>query len=315
MGGPQLLLSATMSSRRVLVFGATGTQGFAVANLLISQGWKVNALSRNLGSGKAKELISIGANMTQGDWNDTDAIASAMTDCDALFLNLTPTFQDMGREAPLTKHILGIAAKEGVQHVVYSSAFARRGDRDLGLVTQAQKGKAAVEAVIQGYSVGRWTILRPGWFMDNFLAPKVAYQHVGVVETGIFNVGFKRDTLMPLTDHADIAAFAVAAMGDPSRFHGQSITLASELLRAEVAFEKLASVAGRNLKTMYMVDEVVEAAMEKNPLIASHITVQTMAQEVDMEELRGWKVPLSSFDEFLQREKDRVRETYRVDAQ
>jgi uncharacterized protein YbjT (DUF2867 family) len=304
-----------MSSRRVLVFGATGTQGFAVANLLISQGWEVNALSRDLGSDKAKDLVFIGVNLTQGDWNDRTAIASAMTECSAIFLNLTPTFQDMGCEAPLAKDILEIAAEVGVQHVVYSSAFARRGDRDLGIATQAQKAKAAVEEVVQGYSVGHWTVLRPGWFMENFLAPKVAYQHVGVEDTGIFNIGFEKDTLMPLIDQVDIAKFAVAAMKDPSRFHRKTITLASELLPAQVAFKKLALVAGRNLKTVYMSEQEVEAAMKKNPLMASHLLVRTMAQVIVMEELKGWKISLSSFDEFLEREKDRVRQTYRVDAQ
>ena len=59
-----------MTSGPVLVFGATGTQGGAVARELLARGVPVQALVRHPGSERAKLLAEQGAQLVVGDLDD-----------------------------------------------------------------------------------------------------------------------------------------------------------------------------------------------------------------------------------------------------
>ena len=63
----------------ILVFGATGTQGGAVARQLLTNGYKVRALVRNPDSEKAQTLARLGAELVQGNFDIPDSIKSAIT--------------------------------------------------------------------------------------------------------------------------------------------------------------------------------------------------------------------------------------------
>src|SRR4051812_5107019 len=72
-------------SRTVLVFGATGQQGGAVASALLSDGWSVRALVRNPSAEKAKELASFGASLVAGDLADPSSVRAAMKGVHGVF--------------------------------------------------------------------------------------------------------------------------------------------------------------------------------------------------------------------------------------
>ncbi|MFN5304822.1 MAG: NmrA family NAD(P)-binding protein, partial [Pseudanabaena sp.] len=55
------MLKPTNDNRRILVVGATGKQGGAVARHLLKNGFKVRALTRNAESPAAKRLTEQGA--------------------------------------------------------------------------------------------------------------------------------------------------------------------------------------------------------------------------------------------------------------
>ncbi len=72
-------ISKTTSENVILVFGATGQQGGAVASALLADGWSVRALVRDLKAPKARETASLNIEVVQGDFNDEASIRSAMT--------------------------------------------------------------------------------------------------------------------------------------------------------------------------------------------------------------------------------------------
>jgi uncharacterized protein YbjT (DUF2867 family) len=53
--------------RTIVVTGATGLQGGAVTRRLLTNGWRVRALTRNTKSEKARALSDLGAEVVQGD--------------------------------------------------------------------------------------------------------------------------------------------------------------------------------------------------------------------------------------------------------
>ena len=58
---------AASGSRTIVVTGATGLQGGAVARRLLEDGWQVRGLTRNPASEQARDLRALGAEVVQGD--------------------------------------------------------------------------------------------------------------------------------------------------------------------------------------------------------------------------------------------------------
>src|SRR6266705_2804110 len=75
-----------MSAKRILVTGATGQQGGAVARqLLKQQGFAVRALTRDPAKPAAKLLAQQGAEVIRGDLDDTATIKLALEGAHGVF--------------------------------------------------------------------------------------------------------------------------------------------------------------------------------------------------------------------------------------
>jgi uncharacterized protein YbjT (DUF2867 family) len=74
----------------VLVTGATGQQGGALARLLLANGRQVRALTRKADSPAATDLRSRGAELAIGDFEDRASLKRAMRGVDAIYLMATP---------------------------------------------------------------------------------------------------------------------------------------------------------------------------------------------------------------------------------
>ena len=61
------------SKRSILVTGATGQQGGAVARALLSRGYRVKVLTRKPDSDAARQLASAGAVVVAGDLSKIEA--------------------------------------------------------------------------------------------------------------------------------------------------------------------------------------------------------------------------------------------------
>jgi uncharacterized protein YbjT (DUF2867 family) len=107
--------------RKILVTGATGQQGGALARILLQKKHKVFALTRNTESPVAQNLRDKGANIIKGDLDDSDSLYQAVNDVESIFLMGTP-FED-GTEGEIRrgKQMADIAKDKNIEHLVYSS--------------------------------------------------------------------------------------------------------------------------------------------------------------------------------------------------
>jgi len=74
----------------VLVSGATGLHGGAVARALLAAGRRVRALTRDRGGERSRQLAELGAELVVGDLLDTGALTAAMHGASAVYAVTTP---------------------------------------------------------------------------------------------------------------------------------------------------------------------------------------------------------------------------------
>ncbi|KAE8384888.1 hypothetical protein BDV23DRAFT_165974 [Aspergillus alliaceus] len=304
-------------SSTFFVCGATGTQGGAVTNHLLKHGAKVHAITRNIDTPASQSLQSRGVSLTQGTFDNPEIIKQSMKGCTAVFLNLMPNLQGPNTEMQQAENILSAAKAAGVNHVIYSSGFSVNEPQRMKhwdpntIVAGFLLNKQAIEKKVRTYGFEYWTILRPGNFMSNYLQPLVR-MYPGFVETGVWTTALLPETQLPMVDPNNIGAFGAAAILDPVRFHGKEIEIASEFLHVQDVTEALSRATGRELKVAFLSQKEVEKQAAQNPFIGGQLLARDMAQYVDLENVRAWGLPLGTFREFLEREKDGVKATWSV---
>ncbi|PTB41772.1 hypothetical protein M441DRAFT_26939 [Trichoderma asperellum CBS 433.97] len=307
-----------MAQPKVFVCGVTGTQGGAVARSLRSQNVAVTALARDPSSPQAQAIKALGVELFPGNFDDSSALARALAGCTAAFLNFSPDFNDWTAELRWAKSIIASARNAGAKHILYSSGFAVNAPEKLqywdpnSVMAIVLLSKQSIEKEVRGAGFDYWTILRPGNFMANYLPPKVM-MYGDFPQSGVWHTALLKETKLPMIDEDTIGRFTSAAILNPTKFTGQEIEIADELLGPEQILEELSATAGRQLKAEYMSDAVIEEK-KSNPFILGQFAMRDMVQFVDMEKVKSWGVPLSSFNAYLQREKDHIKETYQQAA-
>ena len=142
--------------------------------------------------------------------------------------------------------------------------------------------------------------------MSNLIAPSAAFMFPDLGAKHEFISSFTEDTRLPLIDPYDIGAFAKAAFEDPEKFHGKEIGLAGENLGVREIVGEMERVSGKEIKVVWRDEEETERLNGRDIFVTSQVLSRDLAGLVDVEDIRGWGVPLTSFAEFVEKHKDKV---------
>src|SRR6478672_12757858 len=128
-------------SMLVLVTGATGKQGGAVVEALLTRGHQVRALTRIAVSPAANRLREQGVEIAVGNFTDHDSLVRAARGVDAVYAMSTPYEQGAEKETAQGITLTEAVKAAGVDHFIYSSVASA--DRATGI--PHFDGKYAVE--------------------------------------------------------------------------------------------------------------------------------------------------------------------------
>jgi uncharacterized protein YbjT (DUF2867 family) len=235
-------------SKLILVTGATGQQGGAVATALLAKEQKVRVMSRT--PEKASALAKAGAEVVKGNLTNPSDLQTALRGVDGVFAMSTPF--EAGMEAEVRQGImLADAAKQaGITHYVYTSVGSAH--RNTGIPHFESKWK--VEQHIRQIGLPA-TILRPVWFMENFTTfAKPSAQ-------GVLMLPMKPARKLAMIALKDIGEFGAAAFLRPTDFLGQAIDLAGDDLTMPETAALLTTAMGRPIHFEEFQMEQAEAAM------------------------------------------------------
>ncbi|KAI0965890.1 hypothetical protein F4678DRAFT_310453 [Xylaria arbuscula] len=294
----------------IFIVGVTGTLGKALALDLRNIEWNVHATVRDPSAPAAKTLEAAGVKLFPGDWDDEKALKDGLAGCDGLFLNLMPSFADWDANVRQGKSIVTIAKAAGVKHAIYAAGNSASQYVDANSMVSILLGKKKlIGEAVRTAGFDAYTFVRPSAFMANWLAPKVA-MYRGLAETGTFQTALRPDTVMPLVDEHDVAAFSIAVFRDPAKFNGLDLPVASQSLTTEEILKLLSEATGLHLKANYLPEEEIAARIKNEPLLDGQLNSRALHELYDLEEIKKWGIPLHTFQEFLEREKADLQATY-----
>ena len=179
---------------KTLVIGGTGNVGGGVVTELLKRGAEVRALARE--QPEAGKLPA-GVEVAIGDLLDPVSVEAAMQGVDKLFL-LNAVVAD-----ELTQALIAydVAKRIGLRHVTYLSVFKVDQFRDVPHFAS----KLAVENALREFGV-QYTILRPGYYIQNDLNLKSALTGPGIYPMPIGTAG------IAAADTRDIAEAAAISL-------------------------------------------------------------------------------------------------------
>ncbi len=226
-----------MSNKRsVLVTGATGQQGGAVAHALLSREHRVKALTRKPDSDAARRLASAGAEIVVGDLGDAASIAKAANSVDTMYL--MGNGYEAGVEEEIRQGIIAADAAKaaGVGHLIYSSVA----DADKKTGIPHFESKYLVEKHVAELGIP-YTISAPVAFMENFVAP----WSIGGLSQGTHAFAMPPKRVLQLVALADIGAFVAALVERREQAFGKRFDFAGDELSGEEQAKILSQAIGR----------------------------------------------------------------------
>ncbi|MDQ7907174.1 NmrA/HSCARG family protein [Phytohabitans sp. ZYX-F-186] len=295
----------------VLVIGATGQQGGATARALLAAGASVRALVRNPASDRARAVEALGARLVAGDLRDRDSVFRAAEGVRAVFSVQMPEMSESGidfdGELSQAVNLIDGAMAAGVPHFVHTSVsgagqqagFPGWAEGRWAPLEPYYAAKAGIQDRVREAGFKHWTLVKPGFFMENFL-PSAAYLLPRGVEGGLATV-LKPQTRLSLVAVDDIGTTAAAAIAAPHRFDGVELELASDYLTLTDIAKTLSRALGTELTAPDMTEEEAIAAGMPAWAGLSHELMNVAGQPARPEYARALDIPLTPFAEWVTR--------------
>lgn len=227
-------------TRNVLVTGATGKQGGAVARELLAKGYAVRAMTRKSNQENARALAKLGAEIIQGDLDDPASLARAVQGVWGVFSVQNTWEAGVEREEEQGKRFAKTARDAGVEHFVYSSV----GSAHRGTGIPHFENKWRVEELVRSLKFPSYTILRPVFFMENFLSPWFK----PAIDQGKLTVGITPTTVLQVIAVEDIGKYGAWAFDNSEKLNGRAVDIASDAKTMPETAKIIGKAAGRKIE-------------------------------------------------------------------
>ena len=273
--------------RTILVAGATGNQGGAVASSLLERGFKVRALTRNPNSEEAQALAGQGAEVVQGDMEDRSAMDRALEGVYGVFS--VQTFWEAGYDLEVKqgKTLTDAAKAAGVEHFVYSSV----GSAHRGTGIPHFDSKWEIEEHVRELGLP-YTILRPVFFMQNWEMMR------DQILEGTLPQPLDPDKPLQQVAVEDIGAFTTLAFENPDEWVGREVDLAGDEQTMPQIAETFSRVSEKEIDYFQVPWDQFEEQMGEEYAVM-YRWFNDVGYEADIAALRREYTELTTFEQYL----------------
>jgi NAD(P)H dehydrogenase (quinone) len=200
----------------VVVTGATGHLGRLVVEALLARGVPAGEI---IATGRSTvplaDLAARGVRVVAADFHDPASLDAAFAGAATLLLVSSGSLDDRPGQH---RNAIAAAARAGVGHVVYTSGPRATTSRMLLMADHAATEEALVSSGLPH------TVLRNGWYVENYTAQVATYLEHGMLGAA----GAGRVSLAPRRDYAEAAAVVITGDGHLGKVYelgGEAVTL------------------------------------------------------------------------------------------
>lgn len=210
----------------VVVTAATGHLGRLAVESLLARGIPASEITA---TGRSTEgladLAARGVNVAVADYQDPATLDAAFAGAEKVLLVSSGSFDD---RAGQHRNAIAAAERAGVAHLVYTSGPKASTSRLLLMADHA-----ATEEALAASSLTT-TVLRNGWYVENYTGQTPTYLEHGMVGAA----GEGRVSVAPRSDYAEAAAVVLTTDGHGGKVYelgGEALTYAeiAALISAE----------------------------------------------------------------------------------
>jgi len=244
------------NERTILITGATGHQGGAVARALRSSGFNLRGLTRKPESRQAAALARDGVDVVKGDLDDEATLRRVLAGAWGVFGVQNTLEAGVEREEVQGKRLAMLAREAGVEHYVYTSVGSAH--KQTGVPHFDNKWR--IEETVRGLRFPSHVILRPVFFMENLVAPFS-------LQGDRLSSALGPSTRLQMIAVDDIGWFGARAFTDAAALNRREIDIASDVRTMPEAAEILTTALGRPIAFAQTPNEQVRQYSEDTALM------------------------------------------------
>ncbi|MBG0567195.1 NmrA/HSCARG family protein [Actinoplanes aureus] len=305
-----------MSEKKIIaVVGATGSQGGGLVRAILADpdgGFAVRALTRDVTSPKAQELVKLGAEVVQADNYDPESLERAFAGAYGAFL-VTNFWAHMSaaKELEEAANLAGAAKRAGLRHVVWSTLEDTRDhiavDNDRMPTLQEKynvphfDAKAEADELFRAAGVPT-TFLRTTFYWENLANGWGATRDENGVLTLALPMGESRLAGIAVED---IGKTAYAILKAGASYAGRTVHIAGEHLTGEQVAAGLSRAVGEPVVYRPLTHDAYRnlgfpGADEAGNMLQYYTEFEDYFTGVrDLDEVRKLNPELQTFDQWL----------------
>lgn len=297
------------TKKRILVIGATGSQGGSVVKYLQADGkYIVRAFTRDINGIKAENLRQHGIEVVAGDLGDKDSLLKAMENCYGVF-GLTNYWVTSGNEAEHGKNLIDSVKEKNIQHFVFHT---------LKDYTNLSHGKFPVahcdsKAKLQEYAVELGvpaTFVQIAFYYENFLTTF----RLELDGAGQYFFGFPQGhTKLAMASVEDTGAIVTAIFNNKTKFLGRTVGIVGEDKDPKEYAKILSSVLDKDITYKYIPKDVYASQGEMASYVSNMFEAQRLYlpnREDDYNECKELHPGMQTLENWAKKNKKRFEEYF-----
>lgn len=223
-------------SKKVLVVGLSGPMAKAIVPELQAEGHEVRVIAYV--PERAKDFKANNVEVIQGTVGNREDLMKALDGVSGVCIMGMPHEEDPAKEAEYGKAVIDACLTKGVKHVVHVSVCCS--DKNTGVYHFDSKHQVEEYLKKSGLS---YTILRPAWFMENFLSNR----YLPSIKEGVLSMPLRPERTLELVSASDVARVAAEAFTVPDKLTERDIDLAADRLTMEEIAEEISRVMPKSV--------------------------------------------------------------------